>query len=243
MNDLERYFVNNRGRLIHKWNHFFEVYDRHLSRFRGTEVHLLEIGVGEGGSLQMWKAYFGRQAHIYGVDINPECRKLEEDQIRIVIGDQADKNFLRHLVDEIPRMDVLQDDGGHRMEQQINTFEVLFPHLDREGVYICEDLHTSYWREFGGGWRKRGSFIEHSKGLIDHLHAWHSRGPRSFTISDLTHSIHSLHFYSGILVVEKRPMQRPFHTKSGVPSFKRETPAGQSIIRKSLRWARRAIGS
>ena len=75
MNELEKYFFSNTGNLIHKWRHYFEIYDRHFSRYRGSDVHVLEIGAYQGGSLQMWKHYFGPSAQIYGVDINPECKK------------------------------------------------------------------------------------------------------------------------------------------------------------------------
>jgi hypothetical protein len=53
-NDLLKYFENNPGNLIHKWMHYFEIYDRHFSRFRNKDVHIVEIGVFQGGSLQMW---------------------------------------------------------------------------------------------------------------------------------------------------------------------------------------------
>ena len=88
MNDLEKYFASNTGKLMDKWKHYFEVYDRHFSRFRGTAVHLVEFGVFQGGSLQMWKHYFGPRAKIYGVDINPHCKQLEEEQVEIFIGDK-----------------------------------------------------------------------------------------------------------------------------------------------------------
>src|SRR5712691_846135 len=174
MNDLEKYFTHNPGRLIHKWTHYFEIYDRHLSRFRGTDVHLVEIGVYHGGSLQMWKHYFGPTSRIFGVDIDPRCKKLEEKQIEIFIGDQEDRGFLKSLAAKIPRVDILIDDGGHTMAQQINTFEELFPHVDGNGVYLCEDLHTSYWEKYGGGFRKPGTFVEYSKSFIDYINAWHS---------------------------------------------------------------------
>jgi 23S rRNA U2552 (ribose-2'-O)-methylase RlmE/FtsJ len=97
MNDLEKYFTKNTGRLIHKWKHYFEVYDRHFSRFRGTDVHIVEFGVSQGGSLQMWKKYFGPKCKIYGIDINPHCKQLEEDQVEIFIGDQQDRAFLQTI--------------------------------------------------------------------------------------------------------------------------------------------------
>ena len=79
MNDLEIYFKKNTGRLIYKWQHYFEIYDKHFSRFRGKEIVVLEIGVFQGGSLQMWKNYFGPGAKIYGIDIDPRCKNFEEE--------------------------------------------------------------------------------------------------------------------------------------------------------------------
>lgn len=240
MNDLEKYFqANTRGK-IRKWQHYFEVYDRHFSRFRGTDVHVLEIGVADGGSLQMWKEYFGPSARIFGVDINPHCKQLEEERIEIFIGDQADRRFLESVASAIPRIDILIDDGGHTMKQQIHTFEVLFPRIRERGVYLCEDLHTSYWREYGGGLRRRGTFIEYSKSFIDALHAWHSREPHELAVSDFTRSTHSLHYYDSILVVEKRPMEEPQVLKTGesrVPRVKKRRFV-RRVTRRLQRWLR-----
>ena len=219
MNDLEKYFTSNNQRLIHKWNHYFEIYDKHFSRFRGREVNILEFGVSHGGSLQMWKHYFGDKTTVWGVDIEPRCKTLEEDGIKIKIGDQADKTFLKTLKDEIPRIDILIDDGGHTMEQQINTFEVLYPAIDSSGVYLCEDLHTSYFQEYGGGYKNKNSFIEYSKNFIDQLNAFHSR-EKDFSVDNFTKSTHSLHFYDSVLVIEKRIIdQPPTHRQIGTPSF------------------------
>ena len=95
MNDLEKYFTENKERPIHKWKHYFEIYDHHFSRFRGTDVHVIEFGVSQGGSLQMWKEYFGPSAKIFGIDVNPHCKEVEEEQIRVFIGDQEDRKFLK----------------------------------------------------------------------------------------------------------------------------------------------------
>ena len=215
MNDLEKYFKGNTGQLIHKWNHYFEIYDRHFSRFRGSDVHIVEFGVSHGGSLQMWKQYFGPHAKIFGVDINPQCKKLEEEQVKIFIGDQEDRNFLKQLAEKIPRIDILIDDGGHTMQQQINTFEELFPCIDKNGVYLCEDLQTSYWPKFGGGYQKPDTFVEYSKNFIDYIHAWNSSETDALSVTEFTKSVHSLHFYNGVLVIEKRPTEKPFHLKTG----------------------------
>jgi len=230
MNDLEKYFTENTGRLIHKWNHYFEIYDRHFSRFRGTDVHIVEFGVSQGGSLQMWKKYFGPDCKILGVDINPHCKDLEEDQVEIVIGDQGDRKFLKSIANKIPRIDILIDDGGHRMRQQINTFEELFPHIDKKGVYLCEDLHTSYWPGFGGGYGKRGSFIEYSKDFIDYINAWHSMS-KKLSVTEFTESVHSLHFYNSILVIEKRVIEKPCELKTGTPTVASYKPQKSTMER------------
>ena len=224
MNDLETYFNRNTGKLIHKWMHYFEIYDRHLSRFRGQPVNILEFGVFQGGSLQMWRHYFGTQARIHGVDINPDCKQLEEEGIRIHIGDQGDRAFLRSLAKLLPAIDILIDDGGHTMQQQIRTFEELFPIMSPQGVYVCEDLHTSYWRDWGGGYQRKGTFIEYSKNLIDALNAWHSQQPRRFQVSDFTRCAHSMHYYDSVLVIERRPMQPPVHRKTGTAQITSAAP-------------------
>ena len=243
MNDLEKYFASNSRNLIHKWAHYFDIYDRHFSRFRGTEVHVLEIGVRHGGSLQMWKHYFGGGARIYGVDINPHCQQLEEQQIRIFIGDQADRRFLHSLAERIPRIDILIDDGGHSMEEQRTTFEVLFPRVDKYGVYLCEDLHTSYWKRYGGGYHRRGTFIEYSKNFIDLLHAWHSEQPGRLAVTDFTRSAYSLHYYDSILVIEKRPMEKPYDLQTGYPRVAAFSVARPSFLERVARqtWMERLL--
>lgn len=222
-NPLWKYFSQNKGRLIYKWHHYFDIYDRHFSRFRGQAVRLLEIGVYQGGSLQMWKNYFGRKARIYGVDIDPKCKQLEEKQIEIFIGDQADRAFLTGLRAEIGLVDIVIDDGGHSMVQQITTFEELYPLVSETGVYLVEDLHTSYWQEYGGGYQQQGTFIEYAKGFIDQINAWHSRDP-VLAPSELTKTAAGLHFYDSVLVIEKFPHPtKPAVSMTGGKSERRST--------------------
>ena len=218
MNDLENYFNNNNKRLVHKWQHYFEIYDRHFSKYRNQEVVVVEIGVSHGGSLQMWKNYFGNKAKIYGIDIDPRCKDLEEENIEIFIGSQADRKFLTEIKKQIPQIDILIDDGGHTMIQQIVSFEELFIHIKDDGVYLGEDLSTSYWLPYGGGHKRRGTFIEYSKNFIDSINAFHSE-QSSLKVNEFTKSVHSLHFYDSVLVIEKKVMTAPISLKTGKPSF------------------------
>jgi hypothetical protein len=218
-NPLARYFFNNRGRQMQKWHHYFEIYDRHFAPFRGRSPVVIEIGVFHGGSLQMWRDYFGPGAQIVGIDVDPRCSAFEEDGIRVLIGDQADRAFLARVREQVPHADIVIDDGGHRMEQQITAFEELYPHIQPHGVYLCEDVHTSFLSFYGGGYGREGTFLAYAKKLIDRLHAWYSEEPERFAVDALTRSTYALHFYDSVLVVEKRPMQAPQNSSTGRPSF------------------------
>jgi hypothetical protein len=221
MNDLEKYFRQNNKRLIYKYQHYFDIYDRHFNRYRNKEVIILEIGVSQGGSLQMWKEYFGEKSRIFGIDVDPRCKNLEEENVKIFIGSQSDRNFLREVKSQIPPLDILIDDGGHTMDQQIISFEELFDSIKEDGIYLCEDLHTSYWESYGGGYKRKGTFIEYSKNFIDYLNAYHSK-QRSLSVNGFTKSVDSIHYYDSIIVIEKKKREKPYAEKTGNVSFTTE---------------------
>lgn len=233
MNRLSQYFENEDHRIIDKWSHYFDIYDRYLSKYRNKSIVILEIGVSHGGSLQMWKDYFGDETEIYGIDINPLCKNFEDERIEIFIGSQSDRIFLKDLKNKIPKVDILIDDGGHMMNQQIITFEELFDHVKDNGIYICEDLHTSYWLTHGGGFRRRGTFIEFSKDLIDCIHGWHSR-QKNFILTKYSKAIYSLHFYDSMLIIEKGIISKPYTLQKGKPGFTEEqnVPETKTLLEK-----------
>lgn len=217
-NPLEQYFRANPGRLINKWMHYFEIYHRHFDRFRGKPVTVLEFGVSHGGSLEMWRDYFGDEARLYGVDIDPRCAELAGPGTKIFIGDQEDRTFLRSIIDEIGPVDVLIEDGGHTMGQQIATFEEIYPRMTPDGCFLIEDLHTSYWPKFGGGYQRPGTFMEYAKALTDQLNAWHSTDD-GLVVDDVTRSTRSMHFYDSIVVFERGVVAKPHYEKTGRFSF------------------------
>ena len=201
---LRQLLNDHKGRFVHKWEHYPEIYENHFERFRGTECVVLEIGVSHGGSMQLWREYFGPRSRIIGIDNNPICKNFEIDGVEIYIGSQSDRDFLQLLKRKLPKIDVLIDDGGHYMDMQIATFEELYPHVAKDGVYLCEDVHTSYIDEYGGGLNKSSSFIEYTKRLIDQLHAFHSRDKEVFAPDKFTRSTNSIHFYDSIIAIEKK---------------------------------------
>lgn len=200
-NALEAYFDSHtEGLGILKWKHYFDIYDRHFSKFIGKKIHLLEVGVASGGSLHMWKNYFGSNCQIYGVDVEEACKSYEDDSIKIFIGDQADRNFWKQFKSEVPPLDIIIDDGGHEPQQQIATLEELLPHLRPGGVYLCEDIHGVF-----------NHFHTYITGLTHNLHALKEFGYKpiksgnglaSFS-SYFQDAIQSFHLYPFVVVIER----------------------------------------
>ena len=191
------------------------IYERHLSSFRGRAPVVVEIGVRHGGSLNMWREYFGPGTMIHGIDTDARCQRFEEKDVRIHLADQADPAFWAAFRTMVPRVDIVIDDGGHHMKQQRVAHHEMFPHLSVGGVYVCEDVQTSYWREYNGGFRKPDTFVEFAKRLVDCINAWHSRDENSFRINDITTMLSGLHFYNNMIVFERGHVERSEPRETG----------------------------
>jgi hypothetical protein len=215
---LWNYFRHNPGRQIHKWDHYFPIYERHFGPLRKRHPTVLEIGVSQGGSLEMWRAYFGRGSHIVGIDIDERCTAVAGPGVDVRIGDQTDRAFLMGLVDEFGPFDIVIDDGGHRPEQIRASFDALWPSINLGGVYLVEDLHANYWPEYGGAYLAPESFVEYGKSVIDEMHAWHSRDP-ALEVTAMTRSLRGLHIYDSIMVFDKADVPRPHVRKTGRPAL------------------------
>jgi SAM-dependent methyltransferase len=185
----------------HKITNYIPVYERHLDRYRNRPVTMLEIGCGYGGSLQMWKRYLGPHALVVGVDIEERCLEYEEPQVVVRIGDQSDESFLSSLLEEFSPIDIVLDDGSHKMDDIRKTFDLLYPAVDRNGVYIVEDLKFAYTRAYGGGLRNPGNFFFRVRELIDELHADSTHGQLEPT--EFTRTTMGIHVYNGIVVFER----------------------------------------
>jgi hypothetical protein len=127
--------------------------------------------VAQGGSLSLWRRYFGPEALLFGIDIDDRCRQFDKRDAHVRIGSQDDPAFLRSVVSEMGGVDVVLDDGSHMASHQLTSFQVLFPLLNEGGVYICEDLHAAYSPALDGGYRRSGTFIEVAKQIVDDIHA------------------------------------------------------------------------
>jgi len=224
VNIFEDYFWNKKKKLlVNKWHHYLKIYDLHFNRFIDKNPIILEIGVSKGGSLAMWNHYFKGKCQIYGIDIEKECLNipniLEANNIKVDIGDQCNRNFWKKYLKDKPKFDIVIEDGGHTMSQQIVTYEELIDHVSDNGVYLCEDLHTSYWKKYGGELKKPNTFIEYSKNFIDMLNYYHiQNNKRSYKMlntkedeiyNKFRRMIHSVHYYDSIVVLELNKDDKP----------------------------------
>lgn len=120
-------------------HNYLAFYERMLADMRSRPIRFLEIGVGDGASLRMWKRWFP-MAQVIGFDINQEKRALMEDRITVEIGDQGNEDDLRRLIGKYQSFDIINDDGGHEGQQQLLSLKMLFPRLNRPGYYVLEDI-------------------------------------------------------------------------------------------------------
>jgi len=215
--------LDNRNRPIHKWKHYFPIYERHCGGWVNKSVTVLEIGCGGGGSLQMWKRFFGPHAKIIGLDIRPGCKRFEEDQIFVQIGAQQDEVFLGRVIDEFGPPDIVIDDGSHVMSHILATFRILYPQVSKNGIYMVEDVETCYWERYEGGLGRAGTFVEISKGLIDELNADVAR--RKLASPQFARTTLSMHFYPGFIVFERGVPTRPRLLHIPNPTVKTEKDA------------------
>ena len=197
-NPLAHFFESHTtGRGIWKFLHYFDIYHRHFEKFIGQEVHVVEIGVFSGGSLEMWRNYFGPKSTIYGIDIREECRGYAGDGIEIFIGDQADPGFWQRFKEKVPQVDIIIDDGGHETRQQMVSLESMLPHLRPGGVYVCEDVHFV-----------TNKFPAYVYGLSRHLNTFNYRHSTEHLVdtvdaSKFQRTVQSVHLYPYVTVIEK----------------------------------------
>jgi len=202
--ELGELFYAHQGRPINKWTHYLGLYDRYFSRFKGTPVKMLEIGVFEGGSLDLWRKYLGPKATIFGIDIDPSCASKVSAPNQVRIGSQDDPEFLRGVVEEMGGVDLILDDGSHKGYHIITSFRALFPLLSDGGLYVIEDMHDDF-SEWPG--TRRNQSLSFVKRLIDDMHG-HFHGLPAQESAD----IGGLHLFDSMAFIEKEKGHRTANT-------------------------------
>ena len=183
-----------------KYKNYFPIYEKLFSKFKGKKITFVEIGVLSGGSLFMWRKFFGDQARIIGIELNPAAKRFEKDGFEIHIGNQSDENFWKDFFQKVGEVDIILDDGGHTNFQQIVTTCSCVPFIKNGGLLVVEDVFHSYGVSYG----KKGfynpskySFINFCKKTIDDINY---RFPESkkFKFS-LNKNVFSMEFFEAIV--------------------------------------------
>jgi hypothetical protein len=217
---LHEIFLNNGNNITNKWIHYIDIYEKHFSRFVDTDVLILEIGVSKGGSVEMWREYFGKNATIVGIDIVEGCKQYENKNknIFIEIGSQSDTKFIDSVLEKYGIPNIVIDDGSHVMIDLVTTFNHLYPKLKDGAVYLAEDLHTSYIPQpFGGGLHNPSTFIELTKRNIDDLNMGTlvAEANTPIELTDFWATTNSITCYDSIHVYEKKNQGRRFSLNTG----------------------------
>jgi GT2 family glycosyltransferase len=216
---LAQLYSEHRGKVSDKWSSYLVEYEQIFAEYRDRPVRLLEIGVQNGGSLEIWSRCFPKAVKIVGCDIDPACADLSYDdpRIAVVVGDANSNDAKEAISAHAQTFDIIIDDGSHRSSDIVRAFAQYFPQLADGGVFIAEDLHCSYWRKFEGGLYDPFSaitFFKHLADIVNHEH-WGVGRPRSdilsgfcaeydLQISELAlQSVHSIQFMNSLCVVRK----------------------------------------
>ena len=216
---LRQLYAEHTGKLSHKWTSYLLEYERLFAPFRDRAISMLEIGVQNGGSLELWSRYLPRATRIIGCDINPKCGELafHDPRIAVVVADASSEAGLAAIRALSSRFDLVIDDGSHRSSDIIRGFAKYFPLLNDGGLYVCEDLCCGYWNGFEGGLLDIRSSITFFKQLVDivnHEH-WRLPNPRADVLRDFSSRygiefddrelarIHAVEFANSLCIVRK----------------------------------------
>jgi hypothetical protein len=184
-------------------------YERHFAHVRDRRMLVIELGIGGyaraakgGASLRMWKWFFPR-AEVVGVDIEDKSF-VDEHRITSFRGSQTNEKLMRRIVRRFGEPTIVIDDGSHRPRHVIRSFEILFPMLADGGLYVIEDIQTSYWPAWKGSLDldDPATSMAMVKRLLDGLnHEEFLDEDYRPTYSD-TH-IRAVHCYHNLVVIEK----------------------------------------
>jgi len=183
-----------------KNDNFFKIYDQLLKQYKNSKITIVEIGVGNGGSLHMWRSYFTNNPRIIGIDLNPEAKKFEKEGFEIFIGDQSDKNFWIDFYNKIGKIDILIDDGGHKNIQQITTVYESIENINSNGMIIIEYTATSYMKKKGFNNPSKLSFINYCNLIIESIHRRSSFILKKNNV--FSNKVYSIEFFESLVAIK-----------------------------------------
>lgn len=223
MKSLFQLYREHQGKVSDKWSIYLAEYDRVFSEYRNKPVRMLEIGIQNGGSLEIWGKYFEAAELFVGCDINPDCAQLsyEDPRVQVVVGDANAVNTKIEILSHSAQYDLIIDDGSHYSSDIVKSFSHYFRHLKQGGIFVAEDLHCSYWKAYEGGLYYPYSSLAFFKRLVDivnHEH-WGIAKERKQLIRGFSEEyqtdfdewdlaqIHSIEFFNSVCIVRKRAAQ------------------------------------
>ena len=221
---LKKIFQEHKGKLSDKWSLYLDEWDRLFEIYRDQQINLLEIGIQNGGSLEVWSEYFQKARKIIGCDIDKKCEvlKYDDDRIAVIVDDANSDDCERKIIQLAQVFEIIIDDASHRSSDIVRLFARYFPHLNDGGIYIVEDLHCSYWESYEGGLNNPFSamaFFKRLSDLVNYEH-WKNDKPRrsllkefaakfnvEFDELDLSR-IHSIEIINSLCIIKKLPPEK-----------------------------------
>lgn len=217
--NFRKMFTEHTGKVSDKWSFYLDEWDRLFGDYQRLPIHLFEIGIQNGGSLEIWAKYFSQAEKIVGCDIDEKCKELSysDDRIHVVVIDANSDECEKAVLQIAPAYDIIIDDGSHMSNDIILSFARYFPKLKEGGIYVIEDLHASYWKDFEGGLHNPLTAVAFLKRLADIVNYEHWRNTKSreslleefgnkysieFNNFDLAR-IHSIEFLNSLCVIKK----------------------------------------
>ena len=223
MTTIKDLYKNHLGKVSDKWTMYLDEYDEKLKKYQKLPIKLFEIGVLNGGSLEIFSKYFSNAELILGCDIDPKCKNLKyrEDGNIVVINGDINNQDTKDKIIEHSKFDIILDDGSHNSNDVVGTFCNYFKHLKDGGLFIVEDLHCSYWREHRGGLFFPISSISFFKKIIDiinHEH-WGVKKNKEWLLKGFStnykieienlelEKIYSIEFANSLCFIKKKPAE------------------------------------
>ena len=197
---------------------FIQLYEQYFTPLRDSKINILEIGVDNGDSLRIWREFFSK-ANICGIDIDKKNFRI--NNTNILQGDQSDLNFLKSLVSKYKKFDIIIDDGSHQAKHIIASFNYLFNYLSDNGLYVIEDLQTSYIPRYGGSrinLKKKKSSMNFIKSLTDSINYEKNNRP-FFKKNKFDGLIKSINFHQNIVFIYKGESVNYFYNQDFKESF------------------------
>lgn len=194
-NEIKKLFYDSENK-SRKYEKYFFIYEELFKKYKNKDITFVEIGIYNGGSLDIWRKYFSKNSRIIGIDLNPECKKFRKDGVEIFIGNQSDPNFWNDFFKQAGKVDIILDDGGHTNLDQIMTVVSTTNKINDGGILVVEDTHGSYIDVYNSS--KKYSFIEFSKKMIDDINFKNSKNLKKFKFS-LSDYIYSVQTFESIV--------------------------------------------